>query len=79
MVMMIAIIIKITIIIIINKLYKFLGYEQAKKIDVKRVMWRVNKEMNKRMEQWIVMSLYNENLIKATNRRVIPVLGHIMR
>ena len=42
-------------------------------------MERVNKEMNKRMEQWIVMSLHNENLIKATNRRVIPVLGHIMR
>lgn len=60
MVMMIAIIIKTTIIIIINKVYEFLGCEQAKKVDVKYVMERVNKEMNKRMEQWIGMSLHNE-------------------
>ena len=60
MVMMIAIIIKTTIIIIINKVYEFLGCEQAKKVDVKYVMEMVNKEMNKRMEQWIGMSLHNE-------------------
>ena len=43
--------IMITIIIIISKVYEFLVCEQEDKIDVKHVMERVKKEMNKKMEK----------------------------
>ena len=43
-------IIMITI-IIISKVYEFLVCEQEDKIDVKHVMERVKKEMNKKMEK----------------------------
>ena len=38
-------------IIIISKVYEFLVCEQEDKIDVKHVMERVKKEMNKKMEK----------------------------
>lgn len=51
-------------------MYKFLGCEQADKIDVKHVIERVKMEINKTMEQLVGMNLYDENLIKALNCRV---------
>ena len=53
-----------------NEVYKFLGCEQADKIDVKHVIERVKTEINKTMEQLVGMNLYDENLIKALNYRV---------
>ena len=59
-------------------MYKFLGCEQGDKIDVKRVMQRVKKEIAKRLEQLVGMNLTNENLVKVINCRVVPVAGYIM-
>ena len=61
-----------------NEVYKFLGCEQGDKIDVKRVMQRVKKEIAKRLEQLVGMNLNDENLAKAINCRVVPVAGYIM-
>ena len=36
-----------------NEVYKFRGWEQPDKTDVKRVIERVKKEVNKRMEQFV--------------------------
>ena len=61
-----------------NEVYKFLGCEQGDKIDVKRVIQRVKKEMMKRLEQLMRMNLSDENLVKAITSRVVPVAGYIM-
>ena len=61
-----------------NEVYKFLGCEQGNNIDVKRVMQRVKKEISKRLEQLIGISLNDENLVKAINSRVVPVAGYVM-
>ena len=61
-----------------NEVYKFLGCEQADKIDVDKVMERVKIEMEKRLEQLVKMNLNDRNLIKAINCRVVPVAGYIM-
>ena len=61
-----------------NEIYKFLGCEQGDKIDVKRVMERVKKEVKRRTEQLVSLNLNDENLMKAINCRVIPVAGYIM-
>ena len=52
-----------------NEVYKFLGCEQGNKIDVKKVMQRVKKEIAKRLEQLIEVHLNDENLVKAINSR----------
>ena len=56
-------------------MYKFLGCEQGEKIDVKRVMQRVKKEIAKILEQPVGMNLTDENLV---NCRVVPVARYIM-
>ena len=61
-----------------NEVYKFLGCEQGNKIDVKKVMQRVKKEIAKRLEQLIEVNLNDENLVKALNSRVVPVAGYVM-
>ena len=61
-----------------NEVYKFLGCEQGNKIDVKKVMQRVKKEVAKRLEQVIEVNLNDENLVKAINSRVVPVAGYVI-
>ena len=76
MVMMMAILMITTI--IINKLYEFLGCEQEDKIGFKHVMERVKKEINKKMEQLVGMSLYDRSLIKPIYSRVILVARYVI-
>ena len=61
-----------------NEIYKFLGCEQADKIDVKRVMERVKKEIRRRLDHLTELNLNDKNLMKAINCRVIPVAGYVM-
>ena len=61
-----------------NEICKFLGCEQADKIDVKRVMERVKKEIRKRLHHLTGLNLNDQNLMKAINSRVIPVAGYVM-
>ena len=61
-----------------NEIYKFLGCEQADKIDVKRVMERVKNEIRKRLDQLVSLNLNDQNLVRAINCRVIPVAGYII-
>ena len=61
-----------------NEIYKFLGCEQGDKIDVKRVMERVKKEIRKRLDHLTELNLNDQNLMKAINCRVIPVAGYVM-
>ena len=56
-----------------NEIYKFLGCEQADKIDVKRVMERVKTEIRKRLDHLVSLNLNDQNLVRAINSRVIPV------
>ena len=56
-----------------NEIYKFLRCEQVDKIDVKRVMERVKKEIRKRLDHLVGLNLNYQNLMKAINCRVIPV------
>ena len=62
-----------------REIYKFLGYEQAEKKDMERVMARVKAETEKRTNALIQQDLYDKNLIKAINRTVIPVAGYVMK
>ena len=50
-----------------NEIYKFLGCEQAAKIDVKRVMERVKKEIRRRLDHLMGLNLNDKNLMKAIN------------
>ena len=61
-----------------NEIYKFLGCEQADKIDVKKVMERVKKEIRRRLDHLTGLNLNDRNLRKAINCRVIPVVGYVM-
>ena len=61
-----------------NEIYKFLGCEQAAGSDMTRILVRVESEMRKRMIAITEMSLYDKNMIKAINCRVIPVAGYVM-
>ena len=61
-----------------NEIYTFLGCEQANKIDVKRVMERVKKEIRKRLDHLTSLNLNDQNLMKAINSRVIPVAAYVM-
>ena len=61
-----------------NEIYKFLGCEQADKIDVKRVMEKVKKEIRKRLDHLTSLNLNDQNLMKAINCRAIPVAGYVM-
>ena len=61
-----------------NEFYKFLGCEQGEKMDVKRVMERVKKEIRKRLDHLTGLNLNDQNLMRAINFRVIPVAGYVM-
>ena len=61
-----------------SKIYKFLGCEQVDKIDVKRVMEKVKKEIRRRLDLLTGLNLNDKNLMKVINCRVIPVAGHVM-
>ena len=61
-----------------REIYKFLGYEQAEKIDMERGTERVKAETQNRMNALVQQDLYDKNLIKAINRTVIPVAGYVM-
>ena len=50
-----------------NEIYTFFGCEQANKIDVKRVMERVKKEIRKRLDHLTSLNLNDQNLMKAIN------------
>ena len=61
-----------------NENYKFLGCEQADKINAKRVMEKVKNEIMRRLDHLMGLHLNDQNLMKAINCRVIPVAGHVM-
>ena len=61
-----------------NEIYKFLGCEQADKIDVRRVMERVKKEIRRRLDHLTELKLNDKNLMKAINCRLIPVAGYVI-
>ena len=61
-----------------NEIYKFLRCEQADKIDVKRVMERVKKEIRKRLDHPTGLNLNDQNMMKAINSRVVPIVGYVM-
>ena len=48
-----------------NEFYKFLECEQADKIDLKRVMERVKKEIRKRLENLTGLNLNDKSLMKV--------------
>ena len=50
-----------------NEIYKFLGCEQAIKIDVKRIMERVKPEIRKRSNHLTGLNLNDKNLMKLSN------------
>ena len=56
-----------------NKIYKFLGCEQAGEITVKRLTERVKKEIRKRLDHLTGLTSNDKNLMKAVNCPVIPV------
>ena len=60
-----------------NEIYKFLGFEQVDKIDVKRVEERVKKEI-RRLDHLTGLNLNDKILMKAIICRVIPVAGYVM-
>ena len=60
-----------------NEIYKFLGCTKADKIDLKRVMERVEKEI-RRLDHLMGLILNDKNLMKASNCRVIPVADYVM-
>ena len=61
-----------------NEIYKFLGCEQADKLDKVKVMERVVKEMTEGMRSLTQLELYDKNLVRAVNCRVIPVAVYAM-
>ena len=61
-----------------NEIYKFLGCEQADKIEVKRVMERVKEEIRKSQDHLTGLNLNDKNLMKAINCRVIPIAAYVM-
>ena len=61
-----------------NEIYKFVGFEQANKIDAKRVMERVKTKIRKMLDHLTELNLNDQNLMKAINCRVIPVAGYLM-
>ena len=58
--------------------YKFLGCEQTNGINTKKVVERIQEDVKQRTQQLVELGLYERNLIKAINCRVIPVAMYIM-
>ena len=61
-----------------NEIYKILGCKQADKIDVKRVIERVKKEIKRRLDHLTGLNLNDKNLMKVITCRVIPVASYKM-
>ena len=61
-----------------NENYKFLKCEQAEQINTDAVYERVKAEMDKRIKSLASTELYERNLIKAINTRVVPVASFVM-
>ena len=59
-----------------NEVYKFLVCEPAEQIDTDAVYKRVKTEMDKRMKALTPTELYERNLIKAINTRVVSVASY---
>ena len=62
-----------------SEFYRFLGCEQAVKIDIKRVMERVKKEIRRRLDHLTGLNLNGQNLMKAINCQVIHVAGYVIK
>ena len=58
--------------------YKFLGIEQGKQINKQKVLQRIKKEMGERLKSLVELELYDKNLMRAINCRVIPVAAYYM-
>ena len=61
-----------------NKICKFLIYKQAGKIDEKRALERVKKEIRQNLNYITGLNLNSQNLMKAINYQVIPVVVYVM-
>ena len=61
-----------------NKIYKFLGVEQADGIKAKEVYARVKGEVTRRLEILTKTELNDKNLIRASKTTVIPVAAYPM-
>ena len=57
----------------VNELYKPLGCKQAERIDMKKVMERIQIQMEQRTRKIVGEGYNDKNLVKAINCRVIPV------
>ena len=49
------------------EIYKFLGWEQADKINVKQVLERTKKQIRKRLNHLTGLNLNDKNFMKAVN------------
>ena len=61
-----------------DDVYKFLGCEQGEGIEMENVRRRLKEVVSHRMNQLVNLELYDNNLVKAINSRVIPVAGYLM-
>lgn len=61
-----------------SEYYKFLGVKQAENIKKEKVVERVVSEMEKRVKMLTEVELYDRNMIRAINCRVIPVAWYPM-
>ena len=61
-----------------NDTYRFLGVEQADGIQKDKVLQRVKVEMLDRLKKLLQLELYDGNLIRAINCKVIPVAAYPM-
>ena len=61
-----------------DEAYKFLGIEQGQGLDKEKVIKRIKEEMRRRLKTLVQLELYDKNLIKAINCRVIPVATYAM-
>ena len=61
-----------------NEIYKFLGCEQTVRTDMKKVMERLQIQMKQRTRKLTGKGLYDKNLVKAINCRMIPVAVYMM-
>ena len=57
---------------------RFFGCEHSDKMNVKRVLERVKKEIRKRLDHLTGLNLNDKSLMKAINCQVIPVVGYEM-
>ena len=61
-----------------NENFKFLRREKAEQIDTDAVYERVKAEIDKRITALTSTELYERNLIKTINTRLVPVASYVM-